>query len=52
MNRCREQLTCTKVSELLLFNTEWTIFQLNHGENMLHTNEMMTFALFYINMLC
>ena len=36
-------------SEWLLFNTKSTIFQLYHGENMLHFNEMMS-TLYYINM--
>jgi len=32
---------CVRVSELLLFNAKWAIFQLYHGENKLHFNEMM-----------
>ena len=29
------------MSEWLLFNTKWGIFQLYHGENKLHIDEMM-----------
>jgi len=35
------------VSDLLLLNAKWAIFQLYHGENKLHFDEMMMiFALY------
>ena len=43
---------CRQVSEWLLFNATWPIFQLHHSENMLHFKKMsMMSALYYTNTL-
>ena len=35
-------------SEWMLFNTKWAIFQLYHGENKLHSNEIMMLSTLYL----
>jgi hypothetical protein len=55
MQNSLHQLIATIISERvierLLFNTKWAIFQLYHGENKLHFNELMKAVLHYSNTL-
>jgi hypothetical protein len=46
--RYQNQATeASEMSEWLLFNANWAIFQLYHGENKLIFNEMMTRSALY-----